>query len=240
MAFGREPTILVTRNQYLWVAGGFYALLVFVVLGFWDPFRNAQKDMLLVPLLLLPLLLYGRYVQKRGQAGPAASIFESSLLTVAVTILLPTLLGTSEAGTASVVAGILALLYGFLWLLWRDELLLYALPILAANLIFNGATASGVRDSGVGLLFLPFGLSAMVIAMLLWRRGTGPARTFFIAWLIFSGASVLGVVSDRTLTLYLISGWAALYFLIASILASDHPGAHDAASLEIVESGTHV
>lgn len=240
MGFGREPTILVTRNQYLWVAGGFYALFVFVVLGFWDPFQNAQRDMLLVPLFLLPLLLYGRRVQKRGEAGPAASILESSLLTVAVTILLPTVLETFEVGIASIVAGILALLFGFLWLLWRDEILLYALPMLAANLIYNGATAGGVSDSGVGLVFLPFGLVTMLVAIMLWRRGTGPIRTFFIAWFIFSGASVLGAVSDRTVALYLVSGWAALYFLVASILGSGRPGAHDGVSLEIVESGTHV
>lgn len=240
MGFGREPTILGTRNQYLWVAGGFYALLVFVVLGLWDPFGDAQKDMLLVPLFLLPLLLYGRHVQNQGQSGPAASIFESSLLTVVVTILLPTVVGDSEVGMGSIVAGILAGLFGLLWVLWRDELLLFPLPILAANLIYNGLVASGVRDSGIGLLYLPFGLLAMLIAMLLWRRRTGPARTFFIAWFVFSGASVLGVISDRTLALYLVAGWAALYFLSASILAGDRAGAQDVSTLEIVETGGHV
>jgi hypothetical protein len=240
MGFGREPTILATRNQYLWVAGGFYALFIFVVLGFWDPFRDVQKDMLLVPLFLLPLLLYGRYVQKQGQPGPAASIFEGSLLTVIVTTMLPTVLGSSEVGTASIVAGIVAGLFGFLWVLWRDELLLYALPFLAANLLFNGLSAGGVRGSGIGLFFLPFGLLAMVIAILLWRRGTGPSRTFFITWFVFSAASVLGVISDRTLAVYLVAGWAALYFLAASILAGDLPVTRDVSGPEIVESGSHV
>ncbi|MBG7610400.1 MAG: hypothetical protein IZT55_05995, partial [Anaerolineae bacterium] len=60
MGFGREPTILETRNQYIWAAGGFYTVLVFVLVGFIDPFANPQTDMLLVPALLLPLLVYGR------------------------------------------------------------------------------------------------------------------------------------------------------------------------------------
>nr|MBI2904449.1 hypothetical protein [Chloroflexota bacterium] len=93
MGFGREPTALRTRNQYLWAAGAFYGVLIFVVLGILDPLRSAQNDMLLVPPLLLPLLIYGRVVHRQGKAGPAASIYESGLPTVVAAIVLPTALG---------------------------------------------------------------------------------------------------------------------------------------------------
>jgi hypothetical protein len=218
MGFGREPTALRTRNQYLWAAGAFYGVLIFVVLGMLDPLRSAQNDMLLVPPLLLPLLIYGRVVQKQGKAGPAASIYESSLPTVVAAIVLPTALGNFWLPTASVVAAILIALYGLLALVWRDEVLLYPLPILIAHLYFNGWAVAGLSDPMVGLLFLPLGLLAMIVAVWLQRRGAGPARIFFLAWFVFSGASVLGAVSDRTLTTYLIAGWAALYALAASFM----------------------
>ena len=175
-------------------------------------------DMLLVPPLLLPLLIYGRVIQKQGKAGPAASIYESSLPTVVAAIVLPTALGNFWLPTASVVAAILIVLYGLLALVWRDEVLLYPLPILIAHLYFNGWAVAGLSDPMVGLLFLPLGLLAMIVAVWLQRRGAGPVRIFFLAWFVFSGASVLGAVSDRTLTTYLIAGWAALYALAASFM----------------------
>jgi hypothetical protein len=218
MGFGREPTALRTRNQYLWAAGAFYGVLIFVVLGMLDPLRSAQNDMLLVPPLLLPLLIYGRVVQKQGKAGPAASIYESSLPTVVAAIVLPTALGNFWLPTASVVAAILIVLYGLLALVWRDEVLLYPLPILIAHLYFNGWAVVGMSGPTIGLLFLPLGLPAMIVAVWLQRRGAGPSRIFFLAWFVFSGASVLGAASDRTLTTYLIAGWAALYALAASFM----------------------
>ncbi|MFQ5612605.1 MAG: hypothetical protein ACE5H9_10785 [Anaerolineae bacterium] len=218
MGFGREPTLLETRNQYLWVAGGFYALLVFVVLGLLDPFGSTQTDMLLVPPLLLPLLLYGRRVQKHGQAGPAASIYESSLLTVIIAITLPLALADYRVATASVVAGILLGLYLLLGLLWRDEVIFYALPILAAHLYYNGLVAAGVGGSLLGLLYLPPGLLGMAVALWLHRRGAHGARVFFLTWFVFSGASVLGAMADRILTIYLLAGWAALFVLAAPVV----------------------
>lgn len=222
MGFGREPTALRTRNQYLWAAGAFYGVLIFVVLGMLDPFRSAQDDMLLVPPLLLPLLVYGRVVQRRGKAGLAASIYESSLPAVVAALVLPTALGTFWLPTASVVAAILLVLYGLLAFVWRDEVLLYPLPILLAHLYYNGCSFVGVSGSTIGLLFLPLGLLAMIVALWLHRRGAGPARAFFLAWFVFSGASVLGTAPDRTLTTYLIAGWAALYALAASFM--NQPG----------------
>jgi hypothetical protein len=218
MGFGREPTMLRTRNQYLWAAGAFYGVLIFVVLGLLDPLRGAQNDMLLVPPLLLPLLIYGRVVQKQGKAGPAASVYESSLPTVVAALTLPTLLGGFRLPTATIVAAVLAGLYGLFALLWRDEVLLYPLPILMAHLYSNGLAAAGISGPTVGLLYLPLGLLAMVAALWLQRRGASPARTFFLAWFVFSGASVLGAAPDRILTIYLVAGWAACYVLAASSL----------------------
>ena len=157
-------------------------------------------------------------VQRQGKAGPAASICESSLPTVVAAIVLPTILGSFWLPTASVVAAILIVLYGLLAVVWRDEVLLYPLPILIAHLYFNGWAVAGISGPMIGLLFLPLGLLAMIVAVWLQRRGAGPSRIFFVAWFVFSGASVLGTASDRTLTTYLIAGWAALYALAASFM----------------------
>ncbi len=219
MGFGREPTMLKTRNQYLWAAGAFYGVLIFVGLGLLDPLRGAQNDMLLVPPLLLPLLIYGRVLQKRGKAGPAASVYESSLPTVVAALVLPTALGNFSLPTASIVATILIGLYGLCAILWRDEVLLYPLPILIAHLYYNGLTVVGLSGPTIGLLFLPLGLVTMIIAVLLHRHEAGPSRTFFLAWFVFSGASALGTALDRALTIDLIAGWAALYVLAASFVS---------------------
>jgi hypothetical protein len=218
MAFGREPTVLKTRNQYLWAAGGFYTLLIFVILGFLDPLRSTQNDMLLVPLLVLPLLLYARYLEKREMAGPSASLYESSLLAVIASIFLPSLLGDFQPGMAFLVAGLFLALYASLGFLWRNELLYYALPILAAHLYDSTLRILGIQNANVGLLFLPPGLLAMVLAFFFLRRGSGPARTFFLAWFIFTTASLLGVLSDHMLTICLVAGWAALYVLTATLI----------------------
>lgn len=216
MGFGREPTSLQTRNQYLWAAGAFYGVLVFVVLGLLDPLGTAQNDMLLVPPLLLPLLIFGRRVQRRGMAGAASSIYESVLPSIVAAIALPVILGDPWLPTASVVDGVLVALFLVLGLGWRDEVLFYPIPILAAHLYSNGLTVLGLSAPQTGLLFLPLALLAMAVALLLHRRGRGPARTLFVAWFVFSAASVLATATDRTLTVYLVAGWAVLYMIAAS------------------------
>ncbi|MBW8012734.1 MAG: hypothetical protein FVQ83_16070 [Chloroflexi bacterium] len=234
MGIGREPTILQTRNQYFWAAGGFYALLIFIVLGFLDPFGDTQKDMLLVPVLLIPLMIYGRSHQKQNQNGLAASVYESSLLTVVVALIFPALLGEFHAQTAALVAGLFLALYALLGVLWKDEVIYYALPIISAHLYYDGLVIAGLSGSVIGLLFLPVGLLAMLYALYLQRRGTGPARTLFMTWFVFSGVSIFTAASDRTLTVYLISVWAGLYLLAASFVkpSEDHQ--------PVVEAGENV
>lgn len=216
MGFGREPTSLQTRNQYLWAAGAFYGVLVFVVLGLLDPLGTVQNDMLLVPPLLLPLLIFGRRVQRRGMAGAASSIYESVLPSIVAAIALPVILGDPWLPTASAVDGVLVALFLVLGLWWRDEGLFYPIPILAAHLYSNGLTVLGLSAPQTGPLFLPPALLAMAIALLLHRRGAGPARTLFLTWFVFSAASVLATAPDRTLTVYLVAGWSVLYLFAAA------------------------
>jgi hypothetical protein len=218
MGLSREPTILKERNQYLWAGGGFYSLAIFNLLGIFDPLRGTQNDMLLVPLLLLPLLIFGRYLQRQGKDGPAASIYESSLIAVILSLLLPTVLDDIWVTTAYAVAGIQLGLYVLLARLWREEVLLYALPFLAANIYHNALIASGITGSSIGLLFIPPALISMVLGLYLHRREVAPARTLYLSWFVFSSASVIGVMLDRTLTVYLIASWAALYLLISSFM----------------------
>ena len=234
MGFGREPTMLKTRNQYLWVAGGFYAVLILVVLKVLDLFHDTQADMLMVPFLVAPLLFYGRRVQKRGQVGPAASIFESSLLTVVVAVTLPLFLDSYDAVTSSIVAGALLGLYALLGIVWRDEVLFFPTPILVATLYYGGLIAGGVSGVLLGLLYLPLGILAMVIALVLLRRGSHGSRTCLVAWLVFSSASILGAMTERILVIYLIAGWAVLYVLVAPIVTKI------TSRTQVVESGSNV
>jgi hypothetical protein len=218
MGLSREPTVLKERNQYLWAGGVFYSLAIFIILGIFDPLRGTQNDMLLVPLLLLPLLIYGRYLQRQDKVGPAASVFESSLLAVILSLLLPTILDNSFTLTAYIVAGLQLGLYILLAVIWREEVLLYAAPFLLANIYHNALSANGVTGSSIGLFFLPLALIAMLVGLFLQRRDAVPARTFYLAWFVFCGASVIGVMEDKTMTIYLIVGWAVLYLLMSTFM----------------------
>jgi hypothetical protein len=217
----REPTILKTRNQYLWAGGAFYSLGIFVVLGLIDPLHGTQNDMLLVPFLLLPLLIFGRRLQRQGQGNAASSVYESSVVAVTLSLLLPTVVGNLWVPTAFAVAGIETLLFLVLALLWHDEVLLYPLPILAANLMHNALIVAGVSGTMIGLSFAPVALITMVIALFLYRRKKVSARTFFLAWFVFSAASIWRVQGDFLLLVYLISGFAALYLLATTFIQPD-------------------
>jgi hypothetical protein len=218
MALGRETTLLQTRNQYLWAAGAFYGLTVFVVLGLLDPLRSPQNDMLLVPPLMVPLLLYGRRLQRQAKASLAASIYESSLVTVAASLALPAVLGQAYLPTAAAVAGLWLALYLLLAALWRDETLLYPLPLALAQLYSAGLVAAGIGPTSRGLLFAAVGLAAMLAALWLQRRSRGPARALCVAWFVFSGASIWEAAPDRLALTYLIAVWAAAYVLAASFV----------------------
>lgn len=218
MGLGRETTTLQTRNQYFWAAGAFFGLTVFVVLGVLDPLRGTQRDMLLVPPLLLPLLLYGRRLQKMGKDALAASIFEASLVSVAASLALPSLLGEFHAPTAAVVAGLWLALFALLAWKWRDEVLLYPLPLAIAQIISAGLLGAGLSPAARGLAFVPLGVAAMVGALWLDQRGGRPARALFVAWFVFSAASALEAAPEREVLTYLIAGWAAVYVLAASFI----------------------
>lgn len=135
---------------------------------------------------------------------------------------------------AFIVAGILTALYGILGLLWREEILFYALPFLVANLLYNGLIEGGVKGVSIGLAYLPLGLLAMAAALFFRKRNAGASHIFFIAWFVFSSVSVIGVKADYSLVVYLIAGWSSLYFLVASAISQK------TIPLEPAEAGKHV
>ncbi|MFQ6015294.1 MAG: hypothetical protein ACE5NP_07615 [Anaerolineae bacterium] len=223
IGLSREPTVLGTRNQWFYAAGGFYTLLIFTLLGRFDPFRSTQKDMLLVPLPLIILLSYARYLEKRGWITLSSSLYEASHLTLGVALTLPLLFQDHILPIAAALAGLFFFVYATFGYLSRNETLFYAGPILFAYLYYNGLTYYSTNWPWVGLSYVPVTILAMVVALYFGSRGLRLTRTLFFAWFLLSAVSISVVAVDRTLTIYLVTLWAITYLLASTFMVRARP-----------------
>ena len=213
----RRRTLLRTRSLYVYAAAFFLLTLYYTALFHFAPAGfHSMLGLFGVPFLV-GTLLFASLNTKRPPVL-TKSVHDVGYGVVAVSFLLPAVLGVySHIVSVSVGAAFVAV-YLIFWAKTRETLLLFQVVLVSLFMYLSIVSLLGLDLQWLSAALVAPGLVALVLALVSKETESIRYKLLCTAFFLSSAFSITLVLYAEWLSLYLVSVWAVFYLVAGSIL----------------------
>lgn len=216
LASRRRRTLLRTRSLYMYAAAFFALSLYYTALVNLIPARYHS----MLGLFGLPFLVGVLFLATLSTKRPPVlmkSIYDVGYGVVALSFLLPAVLGVYSHATSVFVGAVFVAVYLIFWAKTRAKLLPYQLVLVSLFMYLSIVSLLGLGLQWLSVALVAPGLVALVLALVSKESGSIRYRLLYTAFFLSSVFSITLVLYAEWLSLYLVAVWAVLYLVAGSI-----------------------